>query len=169
MVVVVNDTSVLIDLIDMNLLRVYVDLGWELRTTDLILDELSDDAEYHQVEALVLNGHLIVESLDIQTMSVVAVMSIDNSGLSIEDCSVWHTAKSRDAILMTADQSLRKKAMTDGVEVHGSLYIVDKMLDDGAISAEEAIDALNELKAANERAPSKEIDQLIQRYLNQEE
>lgn len=166
MVVVVNDTSVLIDLIDMHLLDRYTELGWELRTTDLIIEELSDDDQFEKVKELINKESLFVDSFDSQTMLTLSDMSVNHANLSIEDCSVWYSAKTMGAILMTADKNLRKTAGKDGVEVHGGLYVVQRLLDVGSISADEAIFALQSLKAKNQRAPITEVERLIEKLKN---
>ncbi|MBI1268564.1 MAG: hypothetical protein GC193_14160 [Cryomorphaceae bacterium] len=161
MVVVVNDTSVLIDLKDMGLLSTYTALGWELRTTDLIILELSDDPDFQQIDNMVRSGNLTVDKLDPQSMTIVVEMSIEHAGLSIQDCSVWYSAKQFNAILMTADQRLRKKVQKEGIKVHGCLHIIEQLHSINAISGEAAIHALKTLKQKNQRAPLFEIDKLI--------
>ncbi len=164
MVVVVNDTSVLIDLADMGLIEVLPALNWELQTSDLIIEELAGDAGFQQIEKLIAAGHLHVASFVSDDMSVVAEMSGEYGSLSIEDCSVWYMAKERDAILLTADRQLRKIAQSDGIEVHGTLYVVEQFVLEGTITANRAIQALSTLKASNQRAPTSEINRMIDHF-----
>lgn len=164
MVVVVNDTSVLIDLADMGLLEVFTSLNWELRTNNLIMEELSSDAGFRQLEQMVNDGFLYVDVFDSGEMSLIAEMSVAHASLSIEDCSVWHMAKARGAILLTADLRLRKKALSDGIEVHGVLFVIERLTESNLLTTYEAIAALETLKKSNPRAPLAEINRMIQKF-----
>lgn len=161
MEVVVNDASVLIDLLDMDLFPSYLELRWELRTTDLIIAELRGDERYMQVSEHLGEHGLIVDVLDSLALPVVASMCLNCPGLSLEDCSVWFLAKHRGAILLTADSKLRKHAMLDGVKVHGSIFLVTVLHERGIINTERASAALRRLSEANPRAPHGDIDRLL--------
>jgi len=52
---------------------------------------------------------------------------------------------------------LRKQANKLGVIVHGSIYIIDIMVDTGLITRREAVEALKMLMDANDRLPKYEI------------
>ena len=158
---VVNDASVLIDLLDMDLFTSYLELNWEMITSDLIVEELIGDARFIRVRALLGESKLKIEVLDSLALPFVAAMSNDHPALSLEDCSVWFLAKQKNAVLLTTDQRLRRQAKSDGVEVHGSLFVVQALLKHGIINQVMARQALRKLADTNPRAPLSEIDRLL--------
>ena len=97
-------------------------------------------------------------------MVELAVMRMEASKISnasIQDCSVWKLAKDMGCPLLTGDGKLRKIVQKDEVEVHGILYLFEKLLEHGIIDSETAIERMEALKNINTRLPKDEIDKRI--------
>ena len=75
---------------------------------------------------------------------------------------MWKLAKNLDCSLLTGDNRLRKVVQKDNVEVHGILYLFDKMLEHQVINHETAITKLQSLFNINSRLPKDEIDKRIE-------
>ncbi|MGN1164558.1 MAG: hypothetical protein ACI4S4_07140, partial [Candidatus Ornithospirochaeta sp.] len=69
--------------------------------------------------------------------------------LSTYDCIALAIAKCRGIILLTGDGSLRKAAKKEGVEVMGSIKVLDQLLDDNLIDTTEYVHCLEEFKRYN--------------------
>lgn len=173
--IVVSDTNIFIDLISVNLLDGFFSLPWEIHTTDMIIKELKDSNQKALVDAHRQRGCLKVsaftgnEMLELVQMRKQAQLS---SNASIQDCSVWKLAKNLGCSLLTGDNRLRKVAQKDNVEVHGILYLFDKMLEHQVINHETAIARLQSLFSINSRLPKDEIDKRLELWeaaLNQQE
>ncbi len=65
--------------------------------------------------------------------------------LSFYDCVAMAIAKTRDMILLTSDGPLRKAATTEGIEVHGTIWLVDELRKHEKISMQEYMTILNDL------------------------
>lgn len=162
--IVVSDTNIFIDLISVNLLDGFFGLPWEIHTTDMIMKELKDSNQKSAVETFMQQGRLMVSGFDGREMLELMRMrkqALASSNASIQDCSVWKLAKDLGCSLLTGDNRLRKVVQKDDVEVHGILYLFDKMLEHQVINHETAIIKLQSLFSINSRLPKDEIDKRI--------
>jgi len=82
---------------------------------------------------------------------------------SIADKSLLWKAKEMNIPLLTCDAKLRKEANYQDLEVHGSIWVIEKMNYKGVIFKEEAISKLKLLKSINNRLPENRIDDLIKK------
>lgn len=144
MKVIVNDANILIDLIGLGLLTNFFELNYEFYTTSLVFEELEDE---QQIE---LQKYVDLEILLVQQMSEEQLVEINNiqktkTSLSFQDCSAFYQAQIENGILVTSDNTLRKFAKSKNQEVHGHLWIFDKMIESETITGELAIEKLNEL------------------------
>lgn len=173
--IVVSDTNIFIDLISVNLLDGFFSLPWEIHTTDMVMKELKDSNQKEAVETFRQQGCLTVkefEGKEILKLMQMRNQALKSSNASIQDCSVWKLAKDLVCPLLTGDNRLRKAAQKDDVEVHGILYLFDKMLEHNVIDYETAIIKLQSLYSMNSRLPKDEIDKrqkLWKAILNQQE
>jgi len=173
--IVVSDTNIFIDLISVNLLDGFFSLPWEIHTTDMVMKELKDSNQKLMVDTFRQQGSLKVKGFDGNEMLELLRMRNQAqklSNASIQDCSVWKLAKDLGCPLLTGDNRLRKVVQKDDVEVHGILYVLDKMLEYKVINRETAIERLLSLFSINTRLPKGEIDKIIELWkatLNKQE
>lgn len=82
--------------------------------------------------------------------------------LSGYDRTALAIAKKRDIPLLTGDLSLRKAAVKEGVQVFGTIWLIDSLYESGKIDAKEYIYCLESLrKNPDRRLPSYELDKRI--------
>lgn len=163
--IVVSDTNVFIDLISVNLLDGFFSLPWEIHTTDMVMKELKDSHQKEAVETFRQQGYLRVKEFDSEELLELSDMrnqAILSSNASIQDCSVWKLTKNLGCPLLTGDNRLRKVVQKDKIEVHGILYLFDKMLEHNIIDCEAAITKLQSLFSMNTRLPKDEIDKRLE-------
>ncbi len=65
--------------------------------------------------------------------------------------------------LLTGDKSLRKEAEENGLEVHGSIWVVTEIVDAKLLSAEKGIELFEKLRIVNDSLPKEEIEKLIKK------
>ncbi len=163
--IVVSDTNIFIDLISVNLLDGFFGLPWEIHTADMVIKELKDSCQRAAVETFRQQGRLKVSCFDGKEMIELMRMrnqALHSSNVSIQDCSVWKLARNLGCSLLTGDNRLRKVAQKDHVEVHGILYLFDRMLEHQVIGHETAISKLQSLYSINSRLPKDEIDKRLE-------
>lgn len=121
MIILVADTSVLVDLEHGGLLQVAFASGLMLVVPDLLYD--------YELEAR--NGRylrelgLVVVELSPEELTVAQQLKARHAGLSLPDCFALSCAHRQNHELTTGDRNLRKVASDRGVPVHGVLWLLD--------------------------------------------
>ena len=165
--IVVNDTNVFIDLYEVGLLEEFFSLPWEVHTTDFVMLELQREGQHETVARYKTDKRLVVPVLEAKEMMEIGNLYQQNqnrTNLSLTDCSVWYYAKANNYILLTGDRKLRTITVFDGVEVHGVIYVFDRLVEFDIISPQVAVDKLLKLYSLNSRLPKEEIDKRINKW-----
>ncbi len=160
MKIIVNDTNILIDLISIDLLDEFLELDFEFHTNDLIINEITDEAQKAEIDRVISEDKLFVN--ETKAVDYPQIIALQMNNLSIEDCSIWYYAQQAKGVLLTGDARLRKEVKKTDIEVRGILFIFDKLIDSDAIEKSLAIEKINELYILNPRLPKKEIDKRIE-------
>jgi len=136
--VIVNDASVLIDIHKAGILQVYSRAEFTLVLPDVVQKELRDMSDVNFEK-------LGFEIASLEGPDVLKVKSIldKHSGISIPDTFALIVAeKLTDSILLTGDRRLRNIAVTRNVEVHGVLWILDQLFEQGLLTARVVLDVV---------------------------
>jgi rRNA-processing protein FCF1 len=151
--IIINDANILIDLVHLVLMDQFVLLELELKVTDFVFEELNAEQK-NIIINYIEEGYieLIITDNEEDYVRISNILA-KNSGLSFEDCTVWHYAEKLNGILLTGDGKLRKQATENGIEVKGILYIFDELLSAKLITFDEAIDKIELLYIINTRLP----------------
>lgn len=162
--IVVNDTNVFIDLYEVGLLDEFFSLPWEVHTTDFVMLELLREGQHDTVARYKAEKRLIVPVFEAKEMLEIGNLfqqSLNKTNLSLTDCSVWYYAKVNNYILLTGDRKLRTTSAYEGVEVHGVIYVFDRLVEFNVISRQDAVKKLQQLYSINSRLPKEEIEKRI--------
>lgn len=162
--IVVNDTNVFIDLYEVGLLDEFFSLPWEVHTTDFVMLELLREGQHDTVARYKADKRLIVPVFEAKEMLEIGNLfqqSLNKTNLSLTDCSVWYYAKVNNYILLTGDRKLRTTSAYEGVEVHGVIYVFDRLIELNVISRQVAVKKLQQLYSINSRLPKEEIEKRI--------
>src|SRR5690606_3227487 len=111
--------------------------GDDFRTTDIVFREVKS------FDRTVLTDlGLTVVTLRPQQLAAIPPLSSLYPRASRRDLSALVVAHDLDAAggatLVTGDGALRKAAETEGVPVHGTLWLLDRMVDGGLVTASHA-------------------------------
>lgn len=142
MIILVADTSVLIDLERAGLL----DLAFQGPDTFAIPDflyqrELTDDIGSHLLEL----GLQILELSEAETAEAQRIFNA-HPRLSLPDCAACVGAQRPDHELLTADSALRALAEARGVRCHGVLWVMDRLFSTGMATAAQLHAGLTKLR-----------------------
>lgn len=153
------DANVLIDLEDGGLLEAFFRLPFRFRIpADLYLDELREQqARLRQQRALRL------EELDAGTLEVAGILFRRYGGINIHDSFALALAKRKVGILLTGDRRLRAAAEREKVSVHGTLWVMEQLLESGLVSPEQAEAAFERMEANGRRLPWDRARELCRR------
>ncbi len=134
--IIVNDANILIDLVELHILREFFALEFEFHTTDLVLAEL-DETHRNELIGFIQTGDLKVRELSAKDMLQVSEIRSLKRMLSIPDCSTILCAEKVDGVLLTSDNVLRKFAKERSTEVHGHLWVFDRMWEAKLLTGQE--------------------------------
>jgi hypothetical protein len=145
--VVVNDTSCLVDLRKAGLLHAALLLPFEFQIALPIIHYELFDFTPAEIEDLKQRGLTVVDLPPQQVAQALTFRSAYPT-LSAYDCFSLVLAEANPgSILLTGDQSLRKKAELMAIEVHGVLWLSDQIEAAGRTTYQHLHDALVRLEA----------------------
>lgn len=144
----ISDANILIDLEDGNLITELFKLPFQFQVPDLLFaDELEANHGYLLKHGLKLGG------LTPESMAHVETLVAKHNKPSRYDCFALALAKQENCPLLTGDKNLRKAAKLEEVEVKGTLWIVETMINHQIITVEEAKTAYGLMKDNMRRLP----------------
>lgn len=154
MIVLVSDTSILIDLERGGLLEGAFSIGLSFVVPDLLYDrELKADIGPH-LRSLGLG----VVTLTAKEVAFAQEVSTARPGLSLPDCFALSCATRPDHVLVTGDGLMRKEAQVRLGAVYGLLWILDQMHASSKFEPEYLVEGLTKI-ASHQRArlPADEV------------
>lgn len=167
MEIVIEDTNILIDLVNTGLSEYVAGLDITFITTSLVVCEVKDPQQKVQVCRLLEEG--LLTSVEIEGADYLDVILTHNDysshcNLSQADISLMLLAEKQKCRLLTSDQQLRRHAQQRGVTVNGFLWLTDLLVQMNIVSRKDMIVHLRTLINTNNRAPQKEIFDRIAEY-----
>lgn len=164
-IIVVSDTNIFIDLVKLDLLGDFFSLPWEVHTTDFVINELSDPDQNAAVSAFIKRNRLQVGKHSAEEVVEIVERSDETGGrISITDFSVCHYAKKNGYTLLTGDRNLRKVAISEGISVHGILFLFDELVAHAILPPKLAVEIITKLKGINTWLPFDEVDSRIKKW-----
>ena len=161
--ILVHDANLLIDLFHGGLLEIWFAQGYEIHTTSLVLTELTDADQKAAANDLVSLGALIISDTAANEWSDAEKLA-RAWGVSIPDASVALLARKLDAVLMTGDGTLRKKALAEKMEVKGTLWVMDELVARDALADSEALEALRKIQESGSFLPQADCRLRIEKW-----
>lgn len=158
---VVSDTNIFIDLIDLDLYPHFMKLGYTVHTNIFVLNELKNSEQRAVIDSI---GGVIVEPFDSPNFFLEINKFFNDrthSGLSFIDCSVLYQGIVLEATVLTGDKKMIKSAMSLDIQVRGILFIFDQLVEQKLISPAAACEKLKALYERNRRLPKDEIDKRL--------
>ncbi len=153
---IISDASVLIDIECGELTSAMFHLPFQFAVPDILfVEELAQKHEHLLQFGLAIkamNGNLISEAYDLHQQYPKP---------SVNDMLALTLAKHECCQLLTGDKALREVAEQLGVEVHGSIWLVEQMLHHKKTTIDAAYVAFNRMKEAGSRLPWREVEKIF--------
>ena len=160
--VAVQDANVLIDLEIAGLLDLWFQVGIETHTTDLIRAEL-EKGGHAQALACFKCGQVIEHTLSFEEIMKVSELEREvGNKAKFNDCSVLFLAMKLDAMLLSGDKPLRKAGTEKQIEVHGTLWMFDRLVELQLMSGKMAAAKLEHLRKNDRFLPEIECQIRLQ-------
>lgn len=157
MQVLISDANILIDLEEGLLLDQMFALPFVFKIPDILfVEELSEQ-----------HGHLLGLGLQLGELtgdSIVHVFELTQQypKPSRNDCLALALAKQESCPLVTGDRNLRRAAEAERVEVYGTLWLVERLVENGIINKTQAHAAYEHMEERGRRLPWDEAHQRIE-------
>jgi predicted nucleic acid-binding protein len=165
MIIVITDACFLIDLIDVGLFEEFLGLGYQVHITSSVFSELEGDEYVKPVSKCIKQKEMFLYNLTAADQTALEkLMRKHSSRLSEPDCSCLYLAKEINATILTCEKLLTKVAKNLNLDVHGSLWILDRLLDTSIITRRFAYSKLKDLMSINPRLPVKECQKRLKRW-----
>ena len=155
----VTDANIWIDLHIGELINETFQLPLPLVAPDVIIAELKEP----EGQALVSLG-LQKEELSGEEVLQVAGLAARYPAPSRVDLFALVLAKARGGVLLTGDGHLRKAAEKEKVPVHGTLWILDELVQRLIVSPRNAAQALEKMRARGSRLPRAECELRLKKW-----
>jgi len=162
--IAVQDANVLIDLELAGLFDLWFQLDVETHTTDLIRSEL-EVGGHGQALAYFKSGQVREHGLSFEELEQVSELEREvGSKAKFNDCSVLFLAMKLDAILISGDKALRGAGKARHVEVHGTIWIMDQLVEGRMMNGETAAAKLEHLLSMERYLPAEEVRIRLKRW-----
>lgn len=155
----ISDTNIWIDFRNAGLLEQMFKLPFTLCCTDFVLHELEDLPH----DELIANG-LIVETFDGAGVARLFSLKIEHNNSSLADVSCYLLAQESGRPRLTGDGQLRRQAHRDGLQVHGALWLLDRMVEHLVVLPPHAANALQTMIINGARLPASECQIRIEAW-----
>jgi predicted nucleic acid-binding protein len=165
--IAINDANLFIDLHEIELTEKFFQLSFRFHTTQLIMSELEPE-QLSKLQPFLEAEILVVRQLTREEIESLDNQTTQSKKLSIQDLSIYFYAKqiSENCLILTGDNRLRKEAERQGLEVHGILWVFQRMIDEQILTTQKAIDKLTELERVNFWLPKVECERFREGWKN---
>lgn len=153
------DANVFIDLHRGGLLGALFALPFSFLAPDVIVAEM-ERPDGHELLARGLQS----VSLSGEQVAAVAGLAAVHRRPSVNDLFAYVVALAEGAMLLTGDAALRQLAESEGMVVHGTLWLLDELVRLAIIGPEEATQGLERMLASGSRLPEKEWRRRMRRW-----
>lgn len=156
MLLIISDASVLIDVEHGELTRAMFSLPWQFAVPDVLFSEELGDRHAH-----LLQFGLISKTMSSDLVDEAYKLRKQYIQTSVNDLLALVLAKYENCNLLTGDKALRQAAEKLNVQVHGTLWLADQMIQQQKITIELANAAFQRMKSSGSRLPWKEVENLL--------
>lgn len=160
MFLVVSDASVLIDIEHGNLTKAMFSLPWKFVVPDVLFEEELSDRHGHLLEfglrTLTMNADLVMEAYNLRQKFAKP---------SVNDLLALALARHENCQLLTGDKALREVAAVFNVEVHGTIWLVEQMINMERVAVDVAFAGFERMKKTGSRLPWGEVEKILRKNL----
>lgn len=152
----ISDANILIDIEDGQLTPVVFRLPYEIAVPDLLYE-----FELRERQSHLLKAGLKVKSLTAQSVQKAESLTRQYPRPSMMDHFALALAIQEQCPLLTGDKDLRSAARSEGVEVHGTIWIIEELLKQKLIHQAQARGSFDSMKAKGSRLPWGDVEKLL--------
>ncbi len=163
MKLIITDVSVLFDLYQLGILPEFFALKAEISTTSFVYNEIVVTNQINEFEVYKRAQKLKIISISEKEQEEISQFVTRRSLKSLPDKTMLWKSIQLKCSLLTCDKKLKSEAIEHGIEVHGSIWVIEKLIDEKILIKERGIELLELLKLGNERSPVNDINKIIKK------
>ncbi len=152
----ISDANVIIDMQDGGLLEAMFQLDETFAVPDILYAE-----ELEQQQPQLPRLGLQIRSLSGESIARAMGLKQHNTGPSSNDLFALELARECQCPLLTGDMALRKAAESEGVELRGTLWLVEQLVLQRIITVAAARDAYQKMRDAGSRLPWSAVERQV--------
>ena len=156
MLLLVSDANIFIDIEDGHLTSVVFRLPFEIAVPDILFELELKERHNHLLEA-----GLKVKSLTADSVRKTESLVVQYPHPSKIDHTALALAIQEQCPLLTGDKNLRVAAKKEGVEVHGTIWLIEQLLNRKLLEHTQAKASFDAMKAKGSRLPWLDVDKLL--------
>ncbi len=157
----ISDANILIDMDVGGLLEVMFRLGFAFAVPDILFEE-ELKSRHPRLPDLGLDIlELTAEMIDDATRLIVRY---GHRRISRNDLLALALARWKGCPVLTGDAGLRLACNEQGIDVHGTIWLMGQMLNDELVDSETAAEAYRAMREGGSRLPWREVDRQLARF-----
>jgi len=164
MKLLITDTNIFFDIIGIGVLPEFFSLDYEICTTVFVINEIIRSDQREEIEVFIRAKEINVIGFSAEEINEIYRFKTEKNFKGITDKSVLWKSLQLKCPLLTGDKKLRIEAENQGVEVHGSIWVIASLVENGLINKTKGAKLLELLKEVNSSLPFNEINKLIKTY-----
>lgn len=157
----ISDTNIIIDMNSGGLLRLMFRFDATFAVPDVLYEE---ELRIDRPELIRLGLKRLELSEDTVVYAGRLVEKYRGLGASINDLLALALARQEECPLLTGDGRLRTAGQTEGIEVHGTLWLIEQMVKARTITVKQAESGYARMREAGRRLPWDEVDQQVRSF-----
>jgi hypothetical protein len=158
--ILVTDTNIWIDLDNGRILAEVFRLPYQFIIPDFAITEIQRP-NWEKLLALGLTAHV----LDATAMIELSRLRQSHHAISVVDLAAFLLARALNSTLVTGDKHLDVLARTNGIPVHGILWLLDEMVRYEVLPQLQAVNALNLMLEQGARLPWDECQMRFESWI----
>lgn len=158
MLLLISDASVLIDIECGGLSDSMFALSWQFAVPDILFFEELETRHAH-----LLNLGLIIKKMSGELLLEAYKFRQQFFRTSFNDLLALVLAKHENCQLLTGDKALKNVAQKFKIETHGTIWLVEKLIQHEIITVTQARRAFQKMQNAGSRLPKEEIEKMLDR------
>ena len=132
------DANILFDFVAGDIFDLLFLLSFDFHTSDIVANEISGSYSEKQLTQLGLE----ILALDDSEVFEIFTLKQEYIGLSVEDVSVYFLSRKHGTMILSNDGPLRELADASRIEYHGTLWLLEEMIQGEILRPLEAASAL---------------------------
>jgi rRNA-processing protein FCF1 len=158
------DANILFDFVAGDIFDILFLLPFDFHTSDIVADEISDSYSDKQLT----QSGLEILTLDDSEVLEIFTLKQEHIELSVEDVSVYFLSRKHNTIILSNDGPLRELADSSRIEYHGTLWLLEEMIQGEILTPQDAAVALISMLDNKRWLPRSECEKLIKKWKSEE-